>query len=112
MAAVAVVIFGVVLALNGFPSSWQVAFASVASSVTLVMLFIIQHTQSRHQLALQLKLDELIRASPTADDQLVRIEVAPSEELDERARNQQELHESLRDRGGLEIVEFPYDHRP
>jgi low affinity Fe/Cu permease len=103
----AVIIFAVVLALDGFPPSWETGFAAVASAVTLVMLFVIQHTQSRHQLALQLKLDELIRTSPSADDQLVRIEVADAEELDERARDQQALHESLREGDVLEIIEFP-----
>jgi low affinity Fe/Cu permease len=75
--------------------------------VTLVMLFVIQHTQSRHQLALQLKLDELIRTSPAADDQVVRIEAADVDELDERSRGQQALHESLRDGDVLEIIEYP-----
>ena len=107
--AILVVGFGVALAFDGFPPNWEAAFATVASAVTLVMLFVIQHTQSRHQLALQLKLDELIRASPSADDQLVRIESAAAEELDERARNQQALHESLRDGGTLEIIEYPRD---
>jgi low affinity Fe/Cu permease len=83
----------------------------VASAVTLVMLFIIQHTQSRHQLSLQLKLDELIRTSPHADDQLVRIEVADDDELDELKRSQQALHESIRDTDTLEIIEFNRDAR-
>ena len=109
--ATLVIAFGVALALDGFPPNWEVSFATVAAAVTLVMLFVIQHTQSRHQLALQLKLDELIRASPSADDQLVRIESAATEELDERARDQQALHESLRDGGALEIIEYPRDQR-
>lgn len=107
--SIIVICFGVALALDGFPPNWETAFATVAAAVTLVMLFVIQHTQSRHQIALQLKLDELIRASPAADDQLVRIEAAASEELDERARDQQALHESLRDGGTLEIIEYPRD---
>ena len=101
----AVLAFGVVLALDGFPPNWETAFSAVAASVTLVMLFVIQHTQSKHQLALQLKLDELIRTSPVADDQLVRIEVADPEELDELARNQQALHEAIRDPDSKEEAE-------
>jgi low affinity Fe/Cu permease len=102
-----VVIFGIILAVSGFPPNWEAGFSAVAAAITLIMLFVIQHTQSRHQLALQLKLDELIRSSPIADDQLVRIEVADDAELDERARDQQTLHESLRDGDSLEIVEYP-----
>jgi low affinity Fe/Cu permease len=103
----AVIIFAAALALDGFPPNWETGFSAATAAVTLVMLFVIQHTQSRHQLALQLKLDELIRTSPSADDQLVRIEVADAEELDERARDQQALHESLRDGDVLEIIEYP-----
>ena len=85
---IAIVIFGIILASDGFPASWETGFSAVAAAVTLVMLFVIQHTQSRHQIALQLKLDELIIASPIADDQLVRIEAADTDELDERTRGQ------------------------
>jgi len=89
-------IFVVVLALAGFPGNWQVAFATVAESVTLVMLFVIQHTQSRQQTALQLKLDELIRSSPDADDFLVHIERADDAELMDLEQDQIAHHESLR----------------
>ncbi len=106
---IAVSAFGVLLAVDGFPPNWETAFSAVAAAVTLVMLFVIQHTQSRHQLALQLKLDELIRASPKADDQLVRIEAAADEELDELRRTQQALHESIREGDVLEIIEFNRD---
>jgi low affinity Fe/Cu permease len=94
---IAVTGFGVLLAIDGFPPDWETGFSAVAGAVTLVMLFVIQHTQSRHQLALQLKLDELIRASPIADDQLVRIEVADDDEINELSRSQQALHEAIRE---------------
>jgi low affinity Fe/Cu permease len=103
---VIVVVFVVILAINGFPSEWENAFSAVASSVTLVMLFVIQHTQSRHQASLQLKLDELIRTSPGADDQLVRIEMADEAELDQLTRHQQALHESIREGDSLEVIEY------
>ena len=108
MALGAVVVFFATLALYGFPPNWEAGFSAVAAAITLVMLFVIQHTQSRHQLALQLKLDELIRTSPGANDQLVRIEAAGVSELDERSRDQQALHESLRDVDALEVIEFPH----
>lgn len=94
--------FGIVLAINGFPGRWQTEFTTVAESITLVMLFIIQHTQSRQQKALQLKLDELIRASPVADDRLVHIELAEDAELIEREQDQIAHHESLRESDNVE----------
>jgi len=99
-------IFGVFLATYGFPGTWEAAFSTVVGSVTLVMLFVIQHTQGRHQLVLQLKLDELIRTSPHADDLLVRLEVADDAELIQVERNQLAHHESVREGDELEVVEF------
>ncbi len=89
--------FLVALAAAGFPASWEAGFATGAAAVTLVMVFVIQHTQSRQQLATQLKLDELIRSSPQADDLLVHIETAHETELLERERGQIDHHTALRD---------------
>jgi low affinity Fe/Cu permease len=97
IAAVLLLIFLIVSTVNGFPNKWQIVFSTLANSITLVMLFVIQHTQSRQQVALQLKLDELIRASPNADDHLVHIENAEESELIEREEGQAAHHESLRE---------------
>lgn len=95
--ATVLITFIVIMASRGFPSSWQVGFATTAEAITLIMLFVIQHTQSRQQAVLQLKLDELIRASPNADDLLVHLEVAGDEELIRREETQVAHHESLRE---------------
>lgn len=83
--AIAVVIIvmclvGIVAALN-FPKLWVDGFEMGVSAVTLVMVFTIQHTQSREQAATQLKLDELLRALPGADDGLIRLEEAPRQAM-------------------------------
>jgi len=111
VATLLVVIFMIVLGANGFPGTWETTFATVVSAFTLIMLFVFQHTQARHQKVLQLKLDELIRASPRADDLMVHLEVAPDEELLEREKEQVAHHESLRDEAELEIVEFNPDRK-
>jgi low affinity Fe/Cu permease len=97
VAALVVVVFGVVLAFEGFPGRWEEGFSTAGTAITLLMLFLIQHTQSRQQVATQLKLDELIRTSPGADDLLVKIEKAKDEELIEREEDHIEHHEALRD---------------
>jgi low affinity Fe/Cu permease len=79
--AFVVATFFVVLISLGFRDSWQLAFSTVASAITLVMVFVLHHTQRREQAATQLKLDELIRALPQADDRFVRLHVEPDEEL-------------------------------
>jgi hypothetical protein len=49
--------------------------------VMVVMVFALQHTQARQQAVTQRKLDELLRAQPTADDRLIALEGASDEEL-------------------------------
>jgi low affinity Fe/Cu permease len=90
-------VFLLILGVKGFPITWVDTFGAVADVVTLIMLFVIQHTQSRHQLVLQLKLDELIRSSPQADDRVIKLEVAHDDELIEREQEQLAHHESLRE---------------
>jgi low affinity Fe/Cu permease len=96
LVTIVVVVFAIALAIKGFPGRWEEGFSTAATSVTLIMLFVIQHTQNRHQVAVQLKLDELIRATPEADDLLVQIENAEDEELIEREQDHLAQHDSLR----------------
>ena len=93
---VMVVVFGVALAIAGFPETWETAFAAVCAAVTTIMVFTIQHTQTREQAATQLKLDELIRALPDADDRLVHVESGPDDELAELEQRQVDHHISIR----------------
>src|SRR6478736_2814286 len=91
-----VVVYVVALAIAGFPDSWQVAFATACAAVTTVMVFTIQHTQSREQAATQLKLDELIHALPAADDRLVHVESGADAELAEFEQRQVDHHIAIR----------------
>ncbi len=87
-AAAGLIAAGAVLAwlavglLTRFPSWWQTVLYSVSSSITLVMVFAIQHTQARQQSATQRKLDELVRTQPSADNRLIALEEAPDAELE------------------------------
>jgi low affinity Fe/Cu permease len=63
----------------GFPMAWVNTFEVTVSSVTLLMVFTIQHTQGREQAATQRKLDELLRATPGAAEALMMLEEAPRE---------------------------------
>jgi low affinity Fe/Cu permease len=94
--AALLLVFMIGLAFAGYPSTWQMYFATASNAIVLVMLFVLKHTQDRQQTALQLKLDELIRASPVADDHLVQIERADEHELIEREKAKIEVHEALR----------------
>jgi len=78
---VTVAVIGIVIAIItlNFPSHGVAAFEISVSSVTLVMVFAIQHTQGREQAATQRKLDELIRALPGANESLMMLEEASQE---------------------------------
>ena len=84
------VVFGV---FARFPSWWDNVLFIVSSTITLVMVFAIQHTQARQQAATQRKLDELLRAQPSADDRLIAVEEAPDAELEALAEQNLEHRE-------------------
>lgn len=80
--AVAITAWVLIGAETEFPKWWQLVLYSASSVVTLSMMFVIQHTQTHQQKATQRKLDEILRALPTADDRLISAEHAPDAELD------------------------------
>lgn len=98
-ALAAIITAGIVLALGllNFPTFETQVFSTAVSAVALIMLFVIQHTQSREQSVTQLKLDELIRSSPLADDHLVHIEAAEDHEILAREVEQEAHHISVRE---------------
>lgn len=85
VAAIAAACWIVVGALSDFPDWWQACLYSTTAIVTFVMVFVIQHTQSKQIAALQRKLDELIRSSQQADNALISVEQVPVVELRELA---------------------------
>jgi low affinity Fe/Cu permease len=76
-----VVVWVLFSAVFGFPARLETVFQTFAAATTLAMVFVIQHTQSRAQAATQRKLDEILRASPEADNSLITLEEAPDNEL-------------------------------
>ena len=65
----------------GFPARWETIFQTVVAAVTLAMVFVIQHSQVRHQRASQRKLDEILLAIPGTDRALLTLEHASDDEL-------------------------------
>ena len=98
LAVTATAVWLVVSIVAGFPAHWEVIFQTVVAAITVAMVFIIQHTQGRHQRASQRKLDEILLALPGTDNALVTLEHASEEELREVGHQHLSVREAaLRD---------------
>jgi low affinity Fe/Cu permease len=104
LVAVAIIVaWGITGPLFGFSNTWQLVINTGTTIVTFLMVFLIQNTQNRDSTAMQLKLDELIRASQGAHNALLDYEELGQEELDAIRSQYEELAREARtslQRGG------------
>ena len=73
----------------GFSDTWQLIINTGTTIVTFLMVFLIQNTQNRDGVAIQAKLDELIRVSE-ARNLFIGIEHLPEQEVEEFRRRCEE----------------------
>lgn len=79
-----------------FSDTWQLVINTGTTIITFLMVFLIQNTQNRDTEAIQLKLDELIRATKGAHNMLLDLEELEQEQLDEFKLKYQTLAEMAR----------------
>jgi low affinity Fe/Cu permease len=82
--------------LFGYSDTWQLVINTSTTIITFLMVFLIQNTQNRDTEAIQIKLDELIRATQGAHNALLALEQLEDEELERYLRSYAQLAAAAR----------------
>ena len=114
-AVLIVVVWAICGPFAGFSETWQLIINTSTTIITFLVVFMIQNTQNRDSAALHLKLDELIRVTKAARNELIDIEDRSDEELDKYQCEFKEMklvqHPELKAAPAPEIVENPANPR-
>ena len=104
-----VIVWGVTGPLFEYSDTWQLVINTGTTVITFLMVFLIQNTQNRDSIAMQIKLDELIRAMKGAHTALLDLEELNDEELSQITADYQQLAAKARQelRRGKPDVDSP-----
>ncbi len=83
LAVLVILVWAVTGPLFHFSDTWQLVINTGTTIVTFLMVFLIQNTQNRDSVAMQIKLDELLRAVRGAHTALADLEDMTEEELEQ-----------------------------
>jgi len=98
MGAVAIIlVWGLTGPLFHYSDTWQLVINTGTTIITFLMVFLIQNTQNRESKAVQLKLDEIIRALEGAHNTLLNLEELDDKELDSIHKRYVALADRARD---------------
>jgi low affinity Fe/Cu permease len=109
LAVAVVLIWGVTGPVFRYSDTWQLVINTSTTIITFLMVFLIQNTQNRDSIAMQVKLDELIRAMKGAHTALLDLEELSDEELSQIMLHYQQLAAKAREelRRGKPDVDSP-----
>lgn len=96
LAVLVILIWAVSGPIFGFSDTWQLVINTGTTIVTFLMVFLIQNTQNRDTGALQVKLDEVIRALEGAHNALLDLEELDDKQLDRIRDNYERLAKEAR----------------
>ena len=87
-----------------YSNTWQLVINTATTIVTFLMVFLIQNTQNRDARAIHLKLDEVIRATNRASNQMINIEKLSDEELKDLAAQYDKIRNTYESRKKASIA--------
>ena len=82
LAFLVIIVWGVTGPVFNFSNTWQLVINTGTTIITFLMVFVIQQSQNKDTVAIQLKLNELIAASATASNRLIDVEDLSAKELE------------------------------
>ncbi len=82
LAFVVIIVWGITGPAFNFSNTWQLVINTGTTIITFLMVFVIQQSQNKDTVAIQLKLNELIAASSTASNRLIDVEDLTAKELE------------------------------
>ena len=94
-----VIIWGLSGPVFHWSDTWQLVINTGTTIITFLMVFLIQSTQNRDTEAMQIKLDELIRATSGAHNKLLDLEEREEGELDELRQEYEDMATRARRHG-------------
>jgi low affinity Fe/Cu permease len=104
IACLIVIVWLITGPIFNFSDTWQLVINTGTTIITFLMVFIIQQTQNKDTIALQIKLNELIASSEFASNRLVDVEDLTEEDLEtlknfyvrlaELAKKERDVHKS------------------
>jgi low affinity Fe/Cu permease len=97
LAVLVIVVRAVTGPLFGFSDTWQLVINTGTTIVTFLMVFLIQSTQNRDSEAMQVKLDEIIRAIGNAKNEVLDLEELEEEDLDEIRQTYTDMAQKARE---------------
>jgi low affinity Fe/Cu permease len=84
-----------------YADTWQLVMNTISSIVTFLMVFLLQRSQNKDSLAMQIKLNEILGALRGASNRLINVEDLPEEEVRALHERYEELRKKVGARGNI-----------